>query len=222
MTNQTINMTDPLYHYMLDVSLRESQVLRELRTFTARMSEGKMQIAPEQGQFLAWLVKLIGARKTLDVGVFTGYSSTVVALALPEDGQLIGFDSNKEWTKVAKQTWRKAGVAHKISLRIGLAACHLQVLIDQGEANTFDFAFIDADKQNYDHYYELCLQLLRPGGVMALDNMLQGGRVLNSQNETEAVQIVDILNKKMLNDERVELSLLPLADGVTLIRKRCN
>lgn len=220
MTNQTINMTEPLYQYLLDTSLREPAILRELRAYTAKMSEGKMQIAPEQGQFLAWLVKLIGAHKTLDIGVFTGYSSTVVALALPEDGQLIAFDSNTEWTKVAQQIWQKAGVAHKITLHIGLAIDHLQSLINQGESNSFDFAFIDADKQSYDYYYELCLQLLRPGGVMALDNMLQDGRVVHAATETEAVQIIDQLNKKLLTDQRVDLSLLPLADGVTLVRKR--
>ncbi len=220
MTNQTINMTDTLYQYMLDVSLREPEVLRELRVKTAKMSESKMQIAPEQGQFLAWLVKLIGAKKTLDIGVFTGYSSTVVALALPEDGHIIGCDSNVEWTKLAQATWQKAGVANKITLRLGLAAEILQELITQGQANTFDFAFIDADKQNYDHYYELCLTLLRKGGVMALDNMLQNGKVLTAIEETEAVQVVDNLNKKILRDERVDISLLPLADGVTLIQKK--
>lgn len=220
MTNQTINMNDALYQYLLDVSLREPEVLRELRAKTAKMSESKMQIAPEQGQFLAWLVKLIGAKKTLDIGVFTGYSSTIVALALPEDGHLIGCDSNIEWTKLAQITWKKAGVANKITLRLGLAAEILQELITRGESNTFDFAFIDADKQNYHHYYELCLTLLRKGGVMAIDNMLQKGKVLTAKQETEAVQVVDNLNKKILMDDRVDLSLLPLADGVTLVQKR--
>lgn len=219
MTNQTITMTDALYDYMLNVSLREHQVLRELRRKTAKMSTGGMQIAPEQGQFMALLVTILGARKTLDVGVFTGYSSTVVALALPENGRVIGFDTNVEWTRMARQAWQEAGVENKVELKLGLAVDSLKELLQQGEEGTFDFAFIDADKQSYDDYYELCLTLLRVGGVMALDNMFQDGKVLHPDTEVEQIQIVDRLNKKIVKDERVSISLLPLADGLMLVRK---
>lgn len=220
MTNQTINMTDALYQYLLDVSLREPPVLRQLREKTAKMPESKMQIAPEQGQFLAWLVRLMGAKKTLDIGVYTGYSSTVVALALPAEGRVFGCDTNLEWTKLAQLTWQQAGVADKISLHLGLAEEFLADLIAQGQANTFDFAFVDADKLNYDPYYESCLALLRPGGVMVLDNMLQGGKVLSAATEKTAVQVIDELNRKIQKDQRVDISLLPLADGVMLVSKR--
>jgi predicted O-methyltransferase YrrM len=219
MTNQTIVMNDALYDYMLSVSLREHEVLRELRRATAKMSAGGMQIAPEQGQFMAMLVSILGARKTLDVGVFTGYSSTVVALALPAEGRVIGFDTNIEWTKMAQQAWRAAGVADKVELKMGLAAESLKELLRNGEKGSFDFAFVDADKQSYDDYYELCLQLLRVGGVMALDNMFQDGKVLHPENEMEQVKIVHRLNQKIAKDERVSISFLPIADGLTLVRK---
>lgn len=220
MANQTIVMSDALYDYMLSVSLREHEVLRDLRERTAKMSTGGMQIAPEQGQFMATLVQILGAKKTLDVGVFTGYSSTVVAMALPEDGRVFGFDTNKEWTKMAQQAWKAAGVDHKVSLKLGLAVDLLKDLLEQGEEGSFDFAFIDADKQSYDAYYELCLKLLRVGGVMALDNVFQEGKVLNAASESEQVQIIDALNKKILNDARVQVSLLPIADGLTLAVKK--
>lgn len=220
MANQTIVMSDALYDYMFSVSLREHEVLRDLRERTAKMSTGGMQIAPEQGQFMAMLVQILGAKKTLDVGVFTGYSSTVVAMALPEDGRVFGFDTNKEWTKMAQQAWKAAGVDHKVSLKLGLAVDLLKDLLEQGEEGSFDFAFIDADKQSYDAYYELCLKLLRVGGVMALDNVFQEGKVLNAASESEQVQIIDALNKKILNDARVQVSLLPIADGLTLAVKK--
>ncbi|MBX9585623.1 MAG: class I SAM-dependent methyltransferase [Gammaproteobacteria bacterium] len=220
MANQTIVMNDALYDYMLSVSLREHEVLRDLRERTAKMSTGGMQIAPEQGQFMAMLVQILGAKKTLDVGVFTGYSSTVVAMALPEDGRVFGFDTNKEWTKMAQQAWKAAEVDHKVSLTLGLAVDLLKDLLEQGEEGSFDFAFIDADKQSYDAYYELCLKLLRVGGVMALDNVFQEGKVLNAASESEQVQIIDALNKKILNDARVQVSLLPIADGLTLAVKK--
>lgn len=220
MANQTIVMNDALYDYMLSVSLREHEVLRDLRERTAKMSTGGMQIAPEQGQFMAMLVQILGAKKTLDVGVFTGYSSTVVAMALPDDGHVVGLDTNKEWTKMAQQAWKAASVAHKINLKLGYAVDSLKELLEQGEEDSFDFAFIDADKQSYDAYYELCLKLLRVGGVMALDNMFQDGKVLNAESEAEQVKIVDALNKKILSDSRVNVSLLPIADGLTLVVKK--
>ncbi len=219
MANQTLGMPDALYDYLLNVSLREPAVLRDLRQRTAKMSTGGMQIAPEQGQFMAMLVSILGARKTLDVGVFTGYSSTVVALALPADGRVIGLDTNIEWTKMAQKVWDDAGVAHKVTLKMGLAQESLKLLLDQGEQETFDFAFVDADKQSYDTYYELCLKLLRVGGVMALDNMFQEGKVLHPETEREQVQIIHMLNQKILKDERVSISFLPIADGLMLVRK---
>jgi predicted O-methyltransferase YrrM len=220
MTNQTIVMTDALYDYMLNVSLREHEVLQDLRFRTAKMSAGGMQIAPEQGQFMAMLVTILGARKTLDVGVFTGYSSTVVALALPPEGRVVGFDTNIEWTKMAQQAWKAAGVSDKVELKLGLAADSLRELLQQGEGQSFDFAFIDADKQSYDEYYELCLKLLRVGGVMALDNMFQDGKVLHPETEMEQVKIIHSLNQKIAKDERVNISFLPIADGLMLARKK--
>lgn len=219
MANQTLVMNDALYDYMLSVSLREHEVLRNLRERTAKMSTAGMQIAPEQGQFMAMLVQILGAKKTLDVGVFTGYSSTTVAMALPDDGRVIGLDTNKEWTKMAQQAWKAAGVDHKVSLKLGYAADALNELLEQGEEGSFDFAFVDADKQSYDVYYELCLKLLRVGGVMALDNVFQEGKVLNPDSESEQVKIICALNQKILTDLRVNVSLLPIADGLTLVRK---
>ncbi len=220
MANQTLAMNDTLYDYMLSVSLREHEVLRDLRERTAKMSTGGMQIAPEQGQFMAMLVQILGAKKTLDVGVFTGYSSTVVAMALSDDGRVIGLDTNKEWTKMAQQAWKAAGVDHKVSLKLGYAVDSLKALLNEGEEGSFDFVFVDADKQSYDSYYELCLKLLRVGGVMALDNVFQEGKVLNAESEAEQVQIIHALNKKILNDSRVNVSLLPIADGLTLVVKK--
>ncbi len=213
-------MPEELYAYLLEASLQEPEVLRRLREETARHPQGIMQIAPEQGQFMALLMRLLGAKKTLEVGVFTGYSALVTALALPEDGRVVACDVSEEYTRVARRYWLDAGVAHKIDLRLAPAVETLDALLADGAAGTFDFAFIDADKQAYDAYYERTLTLLRPGGLVALDNMLQSGRVADPSDEAPAVVAIRRLNEKLHTDDRIHLSLLPLADGVTLALKK--
>jgi caffeoyl-CoA O-methyltransferase len=179
-----------------------------------------MQIAPEQAQFLRLLVQLIGARRTLEIGVFTGYSALAVAEVLPPNGELVACDVSEEYTQVARRYWEKAGVDDTIDLRIAPAAETLQVLLDDGQAGTFDFSFIDADKETYDTYYERSLALLRPGGVIAIDNVFRDGRVTGERSDDESVRAIQDLNEKIHDDERVDLSVLPLADGVTLAMKR--
>lgn len=219
MSNRTLNLTDQLYQYMLGVSVKETAVQKTLRTATQSMQQSQMQIAPEQGQFMAFLVKLMGARKCLEVGVFTGYSALSVAQALPADGEIIACDVNQEWTDMARTYWRSAGVENKIDLRIAPALETLQQLLDQGEQSSFDFAFIDADKTNYDRYYELSLRLLRSGGVIVIDNTLWGGDVADIRVQDEDTRAIRELNKKLLHDRRVDMTLLPVADGLTLVRK---
>jgi len=219
MSNKTICITEELYEYMLSVSLREPAVLHELRRETALDEHANMQISPEQGQFMALLVRLLGARKTLDIGVYTGYSSLCIGLALPRDGRVIACDLNQEWTDTAKRYWRKAGVADKIELRLAPAQQTLEDLLAEKAAAAFDFAFIDADKKNYDMYYEYCLELIRPGGLIAIDNVLWDGAVADeSVNDVDTIAIRS-LNNKIHEDPRVEISLVPIADGLTLARK---
>ena len=220
MSTKTINLTPALYEYLLKVSLREPEILQELRKETYQSTNFNMQISPEQGQFMALLIQLLGARKTLDIGTFTGYSALVVALALPSDGKVIACDVNEEWTNVAKRFWKQAGMADKIELRIAPALDTLQNLIDTGEASTFDFAFIDADKANYAEYYEKSLQLLRRGGLVAIDNVLWDGDVADPTINDASTRAIRALNLKLLKDERVTLSMLPVGDGLTLARKR--
>ena len=219
MSNRTLNLDDQLYQYLLDVSLREHPVLAELREVTRTHQRGAMQISPEQGQFMTMLLKLIGARNTLEIGVFTGYSSLVTALALPPGGRVIACDVNEEYTAIGRAHWQKAGVADKIDLRLGPATETLAALIEDGRSGSFDFAFIDADKVSYDAYYEACLQLLRPGGLIAIDNVLWSGAVARpaEDDDTRALQA---LNRKLHKDERIDLSMLPVGDGLTLARKR--
>ena len=220
MPKQTIGLDDRLYNYLLSVSLREPEILRQLRQETNNHPEATMQIAPEQGQFMALLVQLLGAKKTLEVGVFTGYSSLSVALALPHDGKIIACDVSEEYTAIARRYWQKAGVADKIDLRIALALETLDRLLADGQAETFDFAFIDADKVNYEGYYERSLQLVRPGGLIAIDNVLWGGKVADSQFQNSSTLAIRALNQKLHHDERITLSLVPIADGLTLALKR--
>lgn len=220
MSDATINLTPQLYEYLQSVSLREPAVLQKLREQTHKMSTAGMQISPEQGQFMQLLIELIGAKKTLDIGVFTGYSALSVALALPLDGKVIGCDINGEWTKIARRFWEEAQVDGKIDLRLAPALETLQNLIDQGETGTFDFAFIDADKANYIHYYEQCLALVRTGGLIAIDNVLWGGDVANPLVTDANTEVIRELNAKIFRDERVSISLLPIGDGLTLARKR--
>jgi len=219
MTKKTIGLDDQLYNYLQSISLREPEILTRLRAETAQHSQSRMQIAPEQGQFMALLVKLIGAKKTLEVGVFTGYSSLVVALALPEDGQVIACDLSAEYTAIAQKYWQEAGVAHKIDLRLSPALETLDKLLANGEAETFDFAFIDADKRNYPNYYEQSLKLVRPGGLIAVDNVLWSGKVADPQEDDKQTQAIRDFNEKLHQDERVFLSLVPIADGLTLALK---
>lgn len=219
MSNRTLNLDDTLYRYLLDVSLREHPMLAELRRKNSEHPRSSMQIAPEQGQFMALLVKLIGARRTIEVGVFSGYSALATALALPPDGKLIGCDISAEFTDIARAYWEKAGVSHKIDLRLAPAADTLDALLGQGQAGRFDFAFIDADKSGYDAYYERCLALLRPGGLIALDNVLWNGAVARPAEDEDTLALQSF-NRKLHADERVDLALVPIADGLALARKR--
>jgi predicted O-methyltransferase YrrM len=220
MPKQSIGLDNQLYNYLLSVSLREPEILEKLRQETANHPRSGMQISPEQGQFMSLLVQLIGAKKTLEVGVFTGYSSLSVALALPVDGKIIACDVSEEFTAIARRYWQEAGVADKIDLRLAPGLETLDQLLATGQAETFDFAFIDADKENYDGYYERSLQLIRPGGLIAIDNVLWSGQVADEQNQDESTQAIRALNEKLHHDERVTLSLVPIADGLTLAIKR--
>ena len=220
MANRTITLFDGLYDYLLDVSLREPDVLRRLRDETAKIPAAAMQIAPEQGQFMALLVEVMGARNAIEVGTFTGYSSLSVALALPPGGRLVTCDENEEWTDVARRYWADAGVADRIDLRLGPALETLDALIADGEAETFDFAFIDADKKSYEAYYERILTLLRPGGLVGVDNVLWNGWVIDATRQDEATRAIRAFNEKVHADPRVSLSLVPIGDGLTLARKK--
>jgi predicted O-methyltransferase YrrM len=220
MSNQTLGLTQKLYQYMLSVSLREPPILQRLRAETARDTLARMQIAPEQGQFMALLVELLGATKTVEVGVYTGYSSLCIALALPAQGRMVACDVNEEWTAVARRYWQEAGVSEKVDLRLGPAQDTLSQLIDGGHSGAFDFAFIDADKESYADYYEAVLELLRPGGLVAVDNVLWSGRVVDSQAADADTLAIRAFNEKLRGDSRVTLSLVPIGDGLTLARKR--
>ncbi|MBD2354923.1 class I SAM-dependent methyltransferase [Tolypothrix sp. FACHB-123] len=220
MTNQTLGLEPNLYNYLLSVSLREPEILTQLRQETAQHSMAMMQIAPEQGQFMALLVQLIGAKKTLELGVFTGYSTLIVALALPSDGKVVACDVSEEFTAIARRYWQQAGVANKIDLHIAPALETLDNLLAAGEAETFDFAFIDADKSNYDVYYERSLELIRPGGLMAIDNVLWSGRVADTQVQDNRTRKIRAFNEKLHQDQRITLSLVPIADGLTLALKK--
>jgi predicted O-methyltransferase YrrM len=222
MNNQHLGLDKNLYEYLLSASLREPEILAQLREETAKHPMSIMQIAPEQGQFMSLLVQLIGAKKTLEVGVFTGYSSLVVALTLPEDGKIVACDVSDEYTQIARKYWELAGVANKIELHIAPALETLDQLIANGEVETFDFAFIDADKSGYDNYYERCLQLVRPGGLIAIDNVLWSGRVGDPEVQDNRTNQIRALNSKIHQDHRVNLSLLPIADGLTLAMKVKN
>lgn len=219
MSKQTLGLEQNLYDYLLSISLREPAILTQLRQETAQMPRSIMQISPEQGQFMALLIKLIGAKKTLEVGVFTGYSSLVVALALPTDGKIVACDVSEEYTSVARRYWQEAGVEDKIDLHIAPALETLDNLLTAGEAETFDFAFIDADKSNYDNYYEQCLELIRPGGLIAIDNVLWSGKVADTEIQDNQTNKIRALNRKLHEDSRITLSLVPIADGLTLAMK---
>ena len=220
MTKKTLGLDNSVYDYLLSVSLREPDILRQLREETAHLPMAMMQISPEQGQFMALLVQLLGATKTLEIGVFTGYSSLCVALALPPNGEIVACDVSEEYTAIARRYWDAAGVANKIDLRLAPALETLDKLLAAGQDETFDFAFIDADKANYENYYERSLQLIRPGGLIAIDNVLWSGKVADSQVQDNQTNSIRAFNNKLHQDERVTLSLVPIADGLTLALKR--
>ncbi|MBA53745.1 MAG: SAM-dependent methyltransferase [Pseudomonadales bacterium] len=209
-----------IHHYVFENSVRDDELLKALREETAQDEMARMQIAPEQGQFMALLVNLIGARRIIEVGTFTGYSSLCMARALPEDGEMICCDLDPTWTDIAQRYWQKGKVDHKIRLVLAPALETLKSLLDEGQQNRFDLAFIDADKENYDHYFECCLQLVRPNGLILLDNMLWSGRVADPAVNDADTTALRALNSKLKQDDRIELSLLTLADGLTLARKR--
>ncbi len=220
MSNQSIQLTPELYTYLLDVSLRESDLLQELRERTRQMPEARMQIAPDQGQFMTLLARLLGVRKALEIGVFTGYSALCVAAALPADGRLIACDISAEYTRIAQEYWARAGVADRIDLRLAPASETLAALLAEGAAGSFDLAFIDADKTGYAGYYEQCLALLRPGGLIVVDNVLWNGRVLDTASADEDTRAIQAFNRRIHKDVRVDLSLVPVGDGLSLLRKR--
>lgn len=220
MSRRSIELSDALYDYILENSLREPDILRRLRAETAGLRGAGMQIAPEQGQFMALLVQLMGARRCIEVGTFTGYSALAVALALPPDGKIIACDVNEETTAVARRYWQEAGVAERIDLRLAPALETLDTLIAAGGGGTYDFVFIDADKSNYDAYYESALTLLRPGGLIAVDNVLWGGSVIDSTVDDTDTTAIRALNTKIASDQRVSCSMLPVGDGLTLAFKQ--
>jgi caffeoyl-CoA O-methyltransferase len=220
MSTHTTGLSDSLQEYLLRHTLREPEVLTRLREETARLPGAQMQISPEQGQLMRLLVQLMGARRTIEIGVFTGYSSISVALALPAGGRLIACDVNEEWTTIARRYWAMAKVMDKIELRLAPALQTLDGLLAAGEAGGFDFCFIDADKERSDDYYERCLELLRPGGLVAVDNALWEGSVADPSNQSESTVAIRALNAKVLADERVSMSLVPIGDGVLLAHKR--
>lgn len=220
MASRTISLTDELADYLRTVAVREPDILRRLRAETEGVKGAMMQITPEQGALMALLVQLIGARRTLEIGVYTGYSSLAVALALPEDGRITACDVNEEWTSIARRYWDEAGIAHKIDLNLAPAVETLERLVAEGQHGAYDFAFIDADKENYDTYYERALELVRPGGLVAIDNVLWDGNVID-RNKTDAMtEAIRAINEKVRTDERVSICMVPIGDGLTLAVKR--
>ncbi|MCW5319440.1 methyltransferase domain-containing protein [Nostoc sp. KVJ3] len=211
---------EALHNYILTVSLHESDILRQIREETAKLKDAAMQIPAEQGQFLAFMTQLINAKKTLEVGVFTGYSTLWMALALPPEGRIIACDISEEWTTIAQRYWEQAGVANKIDLRVGPALETLDALLSNSEAGTFDLIFIDADKENYLNYFEQAMQLLRSGGLIIIDNVLWSGRVIDEEAQDSETVAIRLVNEKLYQDTRIDISLLPVADGLTLVRKR--
>lgn len=219
MSTRSIGLSEALHRYFLDSIVEEPDLFRQLREETAELPGAGMQISPEQGRFMSWLVGLLGARRCLEVGVFTGYSSLAVARVLPADGQLVACDVSEEWTAIARRYWQLGGVESKIDLRLGPAVETLDGMLEQGEAGAFDFAFIDADKASYLAYYERALALVRTGGVIAFDNTLWGGKVADPAVEDPDTRAIRDLNRRVTRDPRVDASLIPLGDGVLLARK---
>jgi caffeoyl-CoA O-methyltransferase len=219
MTRRSLNVDDALYQYLIDHSVREHPAQAALREATRAHPHVGMQISPDQGQFMALLVRLMGARQAIEIGVFTGYSALTVAMALPDDGRLLACDISDEYTRIGRPFWQQAGVAHKIDLRLAPALETLDAQLAAGAAGRYDFAFIDADKTGYDAYYERCLKLLRPGGLVAIDNTLWSGAVARPSGDADTLAL-QRLNLKLHGDERIDLSMLHIGDGLTLARKR--
>ena len=220
LSNRTLSLDDRTHEYLLSVSVDEIELLRELRAETAAENKfSVMQISPEQGQFMALLVKLTGAKRALEIGTFTGYSSICIANALPDDGELVCCDDSDEWTLMARKYWQKAGLQDKITFHLQAASITLQQLLDDSEAGSFDFIFVDADKQNYPLYYEQSLKLLRKGGLLAVDNTLWSGSVADPENMQPGTRAIRRFNEMVKNDNRVTKSLVPIGDGLTLIVK---
>jgi predicted O-methyltransferase YrrM len=220
MSNRTIEVTERVWEYLVRETVREPDALARLRQETLSLPNAQMQIAPEQGRFMALLVELLGARRTLEIGVYTGYSALSVALVLPPDGRLIACDVSEDWTKIARRYWLEAGVAEKIDLRLATALTTLDQLLAEGQAEAFDFAFIDADKGNYLAYYERCLSLVRAGGLIAADNALWSGAVADPTRNDDNTRAIREFNATVTNDPRVTTSLVPIGDGLLLARKR--
>ncbi|MEK9564655.1 MAG: class I SAM-dependent methyltransferase [Deltaproteobacteria bacterium] len=220
MSTKTILMDDQLLEYLRQNSVREPDVLQELREETQKLSNSGMQISPEQGQLMAMLVKLVNARKIVEIGTFTGYSSTVMALAMPEDSQLIAFDISEEYTRTARRFWKKAGVDQRVKLVLGNAKESLKDFLQAGEQESVDLAFIDADKSSYAEYYECCLKLIRPGGLILVDNVLWSGQVADASNHDKDTEALRIFNAALSSDQRVDLCMVPIGDGLTIARKR--
>ncbi len=219
MSKRTLNLSDKLYDYMLEVSLREHSILAELRAETNRMPEAAMQISPDQGQFMGLLTRLIGAKRVIEVGTFTGYSALCFAQALPDDGRVLCCDVSEDFTAIARRYWQRAGLAEKIELRLAPAGDTIEALLNEGASGSFDLAFIDADKENYERYFDGCLALLRPGGVILVDNVLWGGSVIDPTVDDADTKAIRALNRKLAQHAEIELSLLPIGDGLTLARK---
>lgn len=220
MSNRSIGLAEDLHAYLLSVGVREPEVLRALREETAELPRASMQIAPEEGAALAMLVRLMGARRILEVGTFTGYSSTAMALALPAGGQIVCCDVSEEWTDIARRAWARAGVADRVELHLRPALDTLDDLLAADQAGTFDLAFIDADKGNYGAYYERALRLVRRGGLIAIDNVLWSGRVADPSVTDDDTEAIRELNALIATDDRVDVAMLPIADGLTLARIR--
>jgi len=220
MSKRSIGLAEDLHAYLLSVGVREPEVLRALRAETAELPMANMQIAPEEGATLAMLVRLLGARRVLEIGTFTGYSSTAMALALPADGKIVCCDVSEEWTDIARRAWAAAGVADRVELRLAPALDTLDDLLATDQAGTFDLAFIDANKDNYIDYYERSLRLVRRGGVIAIDNVLWSGRVADPSVTDESTEAIRELNALIATDERVDVAMLPVADGLTVARIR--
>jgi len=220
MSNKTLNLTDELYQYLLKVSLHETELMAELRRETAKLSMSEMQVSPEQGQFMALLAKLLDTRQVIEVGTFTGYSTLAIAQALPADGKVIACDVSEEWTSMAMRYWEQAGIVDKIDLRLAPALETLDGLLQEERAGSFDMAFIDADKENYLNYYERCLELIRVGGLIMVDNVLWGGSVVDASNQKSDTVAIREFNEHVQHDSRVDISLVPIGDGLTLARKR--